>query len=115
MTIQNTIDGTFQDGANWQTFSANANGFSSPVVPLDNSKHMHQNSQIKFELTADSSVEDIGYWFDEFVIIYDQVARASEYSFSSQGIQTTGALPGEWGKVKLPILFNSIQYRNNSV
>ena len=103
LTIQNTIDGTFQDGANWQTFSANANGFSSPVVPLDNSKHMHQNSQIKFELTADSSVEDIGYWFDEFVIIYDQVARASEYSFSSQGIQTTGALPGEWGKVSVEI------------
>ena len=103
LTIQNTIDGTFQDGANWQTFSANANGFSSPVVPLDNSKHMHQNSQIKFELTADSSVEDIGYWFDEFIIIYDQVARASEYSFSSQGIQTIGALPGEWGKVSVEI------------
>lgn len=103
LTIQNTIDGTFQDGVSWQTFSANANGFSSPVVPLDNSNHMHQNSQIKFELTADSSVEDIGYWFDEFIIIYDQVARASEYSFSSQGIQTTGALPGEWGKVSVEI------------
>ena len=103
LTIQNTIDGSFQDGANWQTFSANANGHTSPVVPMDFSEHFHQNSKLKFELTADANDEDIGYWFDEFVLIYDQVARETEYAFESRGIQTTGSLPDEWGKVSIEV------------
>ena len=103
LTIQNTIDGSFQDGANWQTFSANANGHTSPVVPMDFSEHFHQNSKLKFELTADANDEDIGYWFDEFVLIYDQVARETEYAFESRGIQTTGSLPDDWGKVSIEV------------
>lgn len=103
LTIQNTIDGSFQDGANWQTFSANANGHTSPVVPMDFSEHFHQNSKLKFELTADANDEDIGYWFDEFVLIYDQVARETEYAFESRGIQTTGSLPDDWGKVSVEV------------
>ena len=100
-TLQNVVDNDFQDGSNnWQTFTASYNGKNSPLIPLSN-EHFHSNSQFRFEFTSDASSEDIGYWFDEFVIIYDQAARKSEFNIDLSGVNTFGGLPGDWSITRL--------------
>ena len=68
---------TSKDGINWQTFSATYNGKNSPLIPADNS-HFHSTTQLRFTFTSDASGNDIGYWIDDLVIIYDQAAKKGE-------------------------------------
>ncbi|MEL0100737.1 MAG: CARDB domain-containing protein, partial [Euryarchaeota archaeon] len=99
--LQNVVDNNFQDGSNnWQTFTASFNNKNSPLIPLGN-EHFHANSQFRFTFTSDGSAEDIGYYFDEFVIIYDQAARKSEFNIDLSGVNTIGGLPGDWSITRL--------------
>ncbi len=101
-TISNTIDNNFNDGSNWQTFSVSNKGFASPLIPVPQAD-FHSQSQFKFEFFSDTSGVDIGYWFDDLVILYDQKVKPSEYSLSSNGVSTTGSLPGDWGSVRVEV------------
>ena len=102
-TLQNVVDNNFQDGSsNWQTFTASYNNRNSPLIPLGN-EHFHANSQFRFTFTSDGSAEDIGYWFDELVIIYDQAARKDEFNIDMSGVNTFGGLPGDWSITRLAI------------
>ena len=102
-TIQGVVDNDFTDGSNnWQTFSATHNGRNSPLIPLTND-YFHSNSQFRFTFTSDSSGEDIGYYIDEFVIIYDQTARKSEYGMSLSGVNTFGGLPLDWSITRFSV------------
>ena len=101
--ISNTIDGSFLDGVNWQTFSFSNKGAASPLIPMDSS-FFHSTTQVKFEFTSDSSGSDIGYWIDDIVFVYDQRVRQNEYQVSARGIATNGATPGNWGSINLEIV-----------
>ena len=101
-TISNTIDNNFNDGSNWQTFSVSNKGFASPLIPVPQAD-FHSQSQFRFEFISDASGVDIGYWFDDLVILYDQKVKPSEYSLSSNGVSTTGSLPGDWGSVRVEV------------
>ena len=99
-TMQNVVDNNFQDGLSWNTFSATYNNKNSPLIPLDNS-HFHTTTQLQFTFTSDSIGNDIGYWMDELVIIYDQAAKKKEYSVQGSGVNTLGGLPGDWSTTRL--------------
>jgi len=101
-SISGTVDNNFADGSNWQTFSVNNKGFSSPLIPVPQAD-FHSQSQFKFEFYSDASGVDIGYWLDDLVILYDQKVKHSEYSLSSTGVITTGSLPGDWGSVRVEV------------
>lgn len=101
-TITGTIDNNFNDGSNWQTFSVNNRGFTSPLIPVPQAD-FHSQSQFKFEFTSDSSGVDIGYWVDDIVILYDQKVKPTEYNLSSNGVSTSGSLPGDWGTVRVEV------------
>ncbi len=102
-SISNTVDSTFLDGVNWQTFSVSNKGAASPLIPMDSS-YFHTSTQIKFEFTSDLSGSDIGYWIDDIVFVYDQKVRENEYQVSARGIATNGATPGNWGSINLEII-----------
>ena len=99
-TMQNVVDNNFQDGISWQTFSATYNGKNSPLIPTDNS-HFHSTTQLRFTFTSDASGNDIGYWIDDLVIIYDQAAKKGEYQIQTNGVSTLGGLPGDWSTTRL--------------
>ena len=99
-TMQNVIDNNFQDGLSWNTFSAAYNGRNSPLIPVDNS-HFHSTTQLRFTFSSDASGNDIGYWIDELVIIYDQAAKKQEYQIQTNGVATLGGLPGDWSTTRL--------------
>ena len=101
-TMQNTIDNNLQDGISWQTFSAAHNGKNSPLIPVDNS-HFHTTTQLRFTFTSDASGNDIGYWIDDLVIIYDQAAKKNEYQVSVSGVSALGGLPGDWSTTRLEV------------
>lgn len=100
-----TIDQDFfTDGASWNTFSIESGGHTTPVIPLAPDRHLHANSAFRWTLNTDSSIQDIGLWMDEVVILYDQAAREEAYGVTVLGRGTTGAVPGAWGSVDLRIL-----------
>ena len=99
-TMQNVVDNNFLDGLSWNTFSTGYNGKNSPLIPVDNS-HFHSTSQLRFTFTSDASGNDIGYWIDELVIIYDQAAKKQEYQIQTNGVATLGGLPGDWSTTRL--------------
>ena len=104
-SITGTIDNTFTDGANWNTWSLNHAGAFSPLVPT-NSQFFHSNSQYKFSFTSDSVNNDIGYWMDDIVIVYDQEAKPSEFEISVSGLSVTKTVPGSWGKATIQLTNN---------
>ena len=75
------------------------NGKSSPLLPVENS-HFHSSTQLRFTFNSDSSGNDIGYWIDEIVIIYDQAAKQDEFQVQTTGISTLGGLPGDWSTTR---------------
>ena len=101
-TLQGTVDSTFLDGANWLTFSLADKGAASPIVPI-NSQYFHQNSQFRFLFQSDVSGNDIGFWFDEIIVLYDQKVRQSEYGVSGQGKSSVPSLPNEWGSIRIEV------------
>ncbi len=98
--IAGTVGATL---SNWQTISNNHMGHTTPLIPTDVNSHFHSNSRFKFTFTSDSSGTDIGYWFDDFVIVYDQAARTEEYNVDVSGVFTDGSIPGSWGKIRLEL------------
>ena len=99
-----TVDNNFQlDGSNWNTFSLNSGGYTSPLIPIAPDRHLHAGSSFRWSLTSDASSEDIGFWFDETVLVYDQAARAEAYGLTVTGLGTQGAVPGGWGEVNLRV------------
>ena len=101
-SITGTVDNDFSDSANWQTWSVNNAGAFSPLVPSPQ-QNFHINSQFRFGFTSDASVNDIGLWMDDIVIVYDQKLRSSEFGISSTGISTTGTVPNSWGKATIEL------------
>ena len=104
-TMQGNIDNNFQDGINWQTFSAAYNGKNSPLVPVDDS-HFHSTTQLRFVFTSDATGNDIGFWIDDLVIIYDQAAKIKEYNVDLNGVSALGGLPGDWSTTRMEISNN---------
>ncbi|MBA4694735.1 MAG: hypothetical protein H2066_02645 [Candidatus Poseidoniales archaeon] len=104
-TMQGNIDNNFQDGINWQTFSAAYNGKNSPLIPVDNS-HFHSTTQLRFVFTSDATGNDIGFWIDDLVIIYDQAAKIKEYNVDLNGVSALGGLPGDWSTTRMEISNN---------
>jgi len=98
--IAGTVGATL---SNWQTISNNHMGHTTPLIPVDVNSHFHSNSRFKFTFTSDSSGTDVGYWFDDFVIVYDQSARTEEYNLDVSGVFTDGSIPGSWGKIRLEL------------
>ena len=101
-TMANVVDNNLQDGINWQTFSASYNGKNSPLIPVDNS-HFHSTTQLRFIFTSDAVTNDIGYWIDDLVIIYDQAAKKGEYQVNLAGVNALGGLPGDWSTTRLEV------------
>ena len=103
-TFSPTVDNNFQlDGSNWNTFSLNSGGYTSPLIPIAPDRHLHAGSSFRWSLTSDASSEDIGFWFDETVLVYDQAAKAEAYGLTMTGLGTQGAVPGGWGEVNLRV------------
>ena len=101
-TMANVVDNNLQDGISWQTFSASYNGKNSPLIPVDNS-HFHSTTQLRFIFTSDAVTNDIGYWIDDLVIIYDQAAKKGEYQVNLAGVNALGGLPGDWSTTRLEV------------
>ena len=101
-TMQGVIDNNLLDGTEWQTFSAAYNGRNSPLIPVDG-RHFHTTTQLRFQFTSDSIGEDIGFWMDDLVIIYDQAAKKKEYQVQLTGINALGGLPGDWSTTRMEI------------
>ena len=102
-TLQNVIDNNFQDGLDWNTFSVGYNGKNSPLVPLSNS-YFHTTTQLRFTFTSDAINNDIGYWIDELVIIYDQAAKKKEFQIETSGVSVIGGLPGDWSTTRFEMI-----------
>ena len=79
--------------SSWNTGISSSKGFSSPVIPF-NTANLHANAQLKFEFTSDSLNQDIGYWIDDLVILYDQKVDDSEFGVQGVVVSENGALPG---------------------
>jgi len=95
-TLTGTIDPDFLDGStNWQTFSNAAGSQVSPIIPMQ-ARHFHSSSQLRFTFTSDASGEDIGYWLDDIVILYDQKPRAGEFEWTINSMTDSQARRGEW-------------------
>ena len=101
-TLSGTIDQAFLDGASWQTFSVTSQGATSPLVPAP-SNGFSSTTTFQFVFTSDAIDNDIGFWLDDIVIVYDQKVKAKEYAISSAGVSTNGALPGDWGSVGIAL------------
>ena len=101
-SISNTIDQNFGDGADYQTFSINNAGATSPLIPIPQ-EHFHSQTQFRFLFESDIQYTDIGYYFDDLVFVYDQKVRPEEFALSSNGISTVGSVPGQWGIVRVEI------------
>ncbi len=102
-SFSGTVDQVFTDGANWNTFSINDKGATSPLLPVS-ADLFHSTSQFKYEFTSDASGTDVGFYIDDIVLVYDQKVRPMEYNVSAQGISTNGAVPGEWGSISLKVI-----------
>jgi uncharacterized membrane protein len=102
ITVQGSVDQNFIDGQDYRTFTANDGGITSPLIPVPQ-EHFHAQTQFRFLFESDATLTDIGYYFDELVIIYDQKVRTGEYSLSSNGISTDGSTPGQWGTVRVEV------------
>ena len=102
-TLSGTVDQDFFDGINWQTFSLNDKGATSPLIPVPDAL-FHARSQFKFEFSSDATETDLGFYIDEIVMMYDQKVRIGEFDVDAQGVATTGSVPGEWGSVTVQIL-----------
>ena len=100
-TLSTTVDNNAPPSS-WQTFSASYNGKNSPLIPVDNS-HFHSSTQLRFTFTSDASGNDMGYWIDDLVIIYDQAAKKSEYQVSLTDVNVLGGLPGDWSTTRLEV------------
>ncbi|MDP6010460.1 MAG: hypothetical protein QF707_01575 [Candidatus Poseidoniaceae archaeon] len=95
-TLTGTIDADFLDGStNWQTFSNSAGSQVTPIIPMQ-ARHFHSSSQLRFAFSSDSSGEDIGYWLDDLVILYDQKPRVDEFEWTIDSISDSQARRGEW-------------------
>ena len=95
-SLTGTIDSSFLDGStNWQTFSNTAGSQVTPIIPMQ-ARHFHSSSQLRFAFTSDASGEDIGYWLDDLVILYDQKARVEEFEWTINSITDSQARRGEW-------------------
>lgn len=104
-SITGLVDQSFIDGASWQTFSASNQGATSPLIPAPVSEFT-SSTKFRFSFTTDALNEDIGFWMDDIVIVYDQKVKPIEYAISSAGVSTNGALPGEWGGVGIALTNN---------
>ena len=71
-----------------------------PLNSVDNS-HFHSTTQLRFTFTSDASGNDIGYWIDELVIIYDGYRKRMNIKFETNGVATLGGLPGDWSTTRL--------------
>ena len=87
-SISGVIDNVFIDGANWQTFSVNNKGTTSPLIPVADDL-FHAASQFKFEFTSDASGTDIGFFVDDIVFVYEQKVRPDEFNVSAQASPPT--------------------------
>lgn len=101
-SITGTIDNSFVDGADWNTWSLNHAGAFSPLVPTS-PQLFHSNSQYKFSFSSDSVNNDIGYWMDDIVIVYDQEAKPTEFDITVAGLSITKTVPESWGKATLEL------------
>lgn len=101
-SMSTSIDQNFVDGQDYQTFSVNHAGATSPLIPVPQ-EYFHSQTQFRFLFESDASGTDIGYFLDELVFVYDQKVRPEEYSVSSSGVSTIGSVPGQWGHVRVAV------------
>lgn len=99
-TVTGPVDNDFTDGVNWQTWSVAYSGKNSPLIPIQ-AEHLHSNTQFKLEFSTDASGQDIGFWIDDMVFIYDQAARKEEFNIDISGLSTLGGLPGDWSVTRM--------------
>ena len=83
-------------------FLSTIKGTSSPLIPAPQSG-FSPSTKFRFILTTDASVNDVGFWLDDIVIVYDQKVKPLEYALSSTGVSTMGSLPNEWGTVSVSL------------
>ena len=103
-TITGVVDNNFLDGSNnWQTFSFAVDGYSSPLIPIDPARHLHANTQFKFRFDSDASGQDIGYYIDDIVVIYDQKPRISEFGWDISGVTGNSGYAGEWSSIAFEV------------
>lgn len=97
-----TIDNEFTQ-SDWNTFSIASGGHATPMLPIAPDRHLHAGSAFRWTMTTDSSGQDVGFWFDETVVVYDQAAKSEAYELTVTGLGTQGAVPGSWGEVDLRV------------
>jgi len=103
-TITGVVDNDPLDGSdNWQTFSFSNGGHNSPLIPIDPARHLHANSQFKFRFDSDATGQDIGYFIDEIVVLYDQSARVEEFGWDITGVTGNSGYAGDSDKVSFKI------------
>ena len=70
---------------------ANVNRIGMPAEAF------HSQSQFRFTFLSDASTEDMGLYFDEFTVMYDQKARAEEFGLNLALISDGTVEQGGWG------------------
>ena len=78
--------------ANWNLFNFNVN-------PID----MNSNSKLISNFVSNAVNTDSGYWIDDFVMVYDQSARAEEYNPKILSISKGETSAEEWSQHELEI------------
>ncbi len=89
-SLSNVID---PNGENWNLF----NYFLDP-------QEMNSNSKIRFNFDSNAVNTDVGYWIDDFVMVYDQAAKNIEYSPKIATLSNGEASAEEWSTHQLQII-----------
>jgi len=88
-TLNAIIDSS---AANWNLFTYNIN-------PID----MNSNSKLRLSFTSNAVNTDSGYWIDDFVMVYDQAARDSEFNPKIVSISDGQSSAEEWSEHNLEV------------
>ena len=89
-TLNAVIDSS---AANWNLFNYNIN-------PND----MNSNGKLRLNFISNTVNTDSGYWIDDFVMVYDQAARDTEYSPNVLSFSNGQSSAEEWSEHDVEVL-----------
>ncbi|MBT3771484.1 MAG: hypothetical protein HOE92_03795 [Euryarchaeota archaeon] len=79
----------------WNTNTNTVGSQTLPVMPM-NVGQLHATSQFRMQFTSDASGTNIGYWIDDLVWYYDEIALESEFDWSIGANNQSSARRGYW-------------------
>lgn len=81
--------------SSWNTNTNTVASQTLPLMPM-NVNHLHANSQFRMQFTSDASGTNVGYWIDDLVMYYDEIAMESEFDWQIGQNNQSSARRGYW-------------------